>query len=907
MTRLILIVALVLVAALTAWLLAGDDDGGSPAPAPNGEALRIDRPLDGAEETRRGEVEHGVDADVAEVPSGPRRTAAADPSLDCATIVGRCVEPAGEPLAGVEVELRARPETTMAFERDLLEHGPLDERFPLREETGPDGRFVFTFDPPEEHRYVVGLRLPGHVAGTLDGLTLDASREAPLDLGDLVVPAGVVVSGQVVDRGGVPVAGARIDLQRVRPSGVERSDEDPASATVLLHSQIRVGAGQDGIFTTTVGLPPGSYKVGVSGRETLDPSDEVELDGPSANLAIVVEIAGPPEETGPPIEGIVVDESGRPLPGVHVTAAPDPEGRGFGGWRPTLAESRPDGAFRIARRRRDDHPGYRLRFERQGYEPFETAEVVAWGTDGRRIVMRSGPALTILVRDADRGDAPVERFGIRMTWGRTRRDARAINSTLSHVDTHAGGQLTIPRLTSGELTLQVVPAPSTGLPPSGRIELTLEAGTPQTLDVSLHRYAERIVVVRAPSGRTVTGSYLELVESLTGDTIELTTSIYSADASISPFGQTHPAQAALWQRTQTDATGRATLRAPRDRGYALRLLGPGHPAFVVQPVSLDPERPLEVTTPPAATLHITARPPEALAELLAEIDDEQQRPKVWLSRENDREVYPPRPPGQWHGFAMGVPLTANGRTTIDGIPPGRWNLQLLTLDRAGSTEGQASRRTVVRDLQLAAEETREVQIDLSRMLGRGTTLVVLADGQPFEGRVDLVGFVGAGNRYQARHVETDAHGRATVELPVGNWRPQVTLDFGGGGAMVRGAAFRIDDGVGQEITIQLRTGFRPVRVFDAAGEPAHSINLTFEGPVDVHGRGGSPVDAEGRAVLRGTAGAVRVTAQARRQFVPSDPRQRPAAWLLGDVQLLPGGGTEVELRLPVALGPDGGR
>lgn len=158
-----------------------------------------------------------------------------------ATIAGRLVDESGRPLAGASVELRGRradggAPLALAFvddHRASCADG--------RTRTDANGAFALHFVPRPGRAYALGVAADGHVAASWSWRAIEAADV--LVLGDVVLPKGVRVRGQVVDRAGRALLGPwRVTLAShwsppvaatgARPGPAwQRTTVDPATGT----------------------------------------------------------------------------------------------------------------------------------------------------------------------------------------------------------------------------------------------------------------------------------------------------------------------------------------------------------------------------------------------------------------------------------------------------------------------------------------------------------------------------------------------------------------------------------------------------------------------------------------------------------------------------------------------------
>lgn len=216
MTSRTLLTGLALLAVLAgagAWLLLGA--GAEPAPPPAGGA-RVGRPADPDPARELPAPVPGAPADAGAAQAGPLARPI-DVTAAPAVAIGRVIDRSGQALSGARVQAFAREDDPpFRTRRDL----------PLREVSGADGRF----------------RLLGLPAGPDLGLDVEHDGHAPalhepfrvtpggdLDLGDIVLDAGLVLHGSVSDPLGAPLAGALLELRDA--AALAREGPGPAPRT----------------------------------------------------------------------------------------------------------------------------------------------------------------------------------------------------------------------------------------------------------------------------------------------------------------------------------------------------------------------------------------------------------------------------------------------------------------------------------------------------------------------------------------------------------------------------------------------------------------------------------------------------------------------------------------------------
>ncbi|HKE01655.1 MAG TPA: sigma-70 family RNA polymerase sigma factor, partial [Planctomycetota bacterium] len=255
-------------------------------------------------------------------------------------IVGRVVEPTGEPVEGAVVELVAGLADLIAANVDQLLFEP--ESFRVRFDaakatTGRDGRFRFARVDPRVH-YLLGVNLGGLPRPRIRLVDRAPGPGETADLGDVALDPMVVLAGRVVDESGEGVAGARVRATNLPAFVFQAGGADVGPGSTVL---ARFGRAS---------LPPFVWRLPTWAKPlfaklpfpatTTGPDGSFRLAGaPAGSITLLVDGAGiPPAHRGPfpsggaaakdvgrvvvargaEIEGVVVDERDRPVGGAHV-------------------------------------------------------------------------------------------------------------------------------------------------------------------------------------------------------------------------------------------------------------------------------------------------------------------------------------------------------------------------------------------------------------------------------------------------------------------------------------------------------------------------------------------------------------------------------------------------------------
>ncbi|MFN7591260.1 MAG: hypothetical protein ACK5UQ_22515, partial [Planctomycetota bacterium] len=246
---------------------------------------------------------------------------------------GRCVDAAGRPLAGVEALLSswtANTERAAAWTRDHA----MPERIERKTTTGADGAFELRFWPPPPFAFSLSLERAG-----LSPMRAQWSEITPgttKDFGDIPMQVGTLLIGRVLE--GQQTYGGGLQLHVQGPERSVSSRLEPVDGTYAEVDR------RDGRFRCRSLLPPGTYTFDVPHRTVVSPK-QIVLDGSVAEVAVDVVLE--PLDDSKAIRGIVTDEQGAPIRGVHVDRDPRPSGQQW------IAATDREGRFRLPRTEKD--------------------------------------------------------------------------------------------------------------------------------------------------------------------------------------------------------------------------------------------------------------------------------------------------------------------------------------------------------------------------------------------------------------------------------------------------------------------------------------------------------------------------------------------------------------------------
>lgn len=211
-----------------------------------------------------------------------------------AKLAGRVVDPRGQTVSGAEIFTLAQPLSSNEAERALKGRKPAAS-------SGADGRFAVEDLAQGVPVYLV-VRAAGYLIAQVRGVRPPAPQPVTIRL-----EPEAVLRGRVVDEGGEPVAGARVDLrwQAYLPEEPDR----PVGEPVFRNAR----SAADGRFELRE-IPAGTAHVSAGAAGFVSPEPKaVDLPRPAAagELRLVL-------ERGAILQGRVTSASGEPVPAVRV-------------------------------------------------------------------------------------------------------------------------------------------------------------------------------------------------------------------------------------------------------------------------------------------------------------------------------------------------------------------------------------------------------------------------------------------------------------------------------------------------------------------------------------------------------------------------------------------------------------
>jgi hypothetical protein len=785
---------------------------------------------------------------------------------------GRCIDEAGQPIAGVIARLsRSMDPNRVSLWRP--EHG--EQKGVFHEvTTGADGVFALRLWPPPAFRYGLRLTVEGRTTGQhwFERLVPGVTE----DLGDFELVPGTLVRGRVVDAEGAPVGQARVSV-RASPTW---------SGPRIRYTWGTTRA--DGSFDAEHRLEPGDYVVAV-GDNPIERPAKVALSGePECFLDVVLKRI----EAADVISGIVVDAEGVPVAGgrIGTLSVLQPN-------TSTFTDS--EGRFRLLREK-GAPSAVRLEFTALDCDPVTFEGEFAWGRSDLRLVVSRGKSVEVLVVYAADG-SPIETYALRITPAGSREYASSRDFLVRGGTEHPGGRAVVESVRSGRHNVIVDPLDDQVAVGVARVEVTAERGASVT--VQLAPAQRRVVRIQREDGTPIAGARVDLVDPL-GARLEADTPVLV----LSDLRWTNRQGALHLDAGETDEHGEVSLHAPTNREVGLLLPGPGHAPMAVPVAVWAGDGPLVVTVGDAGTLRGATVPPEAIAEL-ARLAGAQElggdlAPILTLSRRTSGKVV--RFPHS--GFCR---LSTDGTFELEGVPSGRWDVTLqCRRNRASYTEQCGS-------VEVAEGVTTEHTIDLAHILPGQLDAVVFHNGAPLASEtlsLSSAGGVGSGGaqRSYSDVVTTDTRGRFHATIRPGNYTVRWSIRDGVGPGMhatlVAPEPGIVVRGQTSQQTFTLQSGTFRLQLLSSDGAPAAGVGIELRAADRTHYLPNT--DAAGRLdgvceaaswtawVLPKSLQDANARAEWRSQHQGEADPFASARLRLGDVTVRAGGETEVELRLP---------
>ncbi|MEM7199179.1 MAG: carboxypeptidase-like regulatory domain-containing protein [Planctomycetota bacterium] len=600
--RLLLLAVLPLLA-IAAWWLSRD----TAVEAPPGVGTRAIDPTGepGPTGTLRGSANDPGRAAVT-TPDNPGRSAAI--ASGSGQLVGRVMDPEGRPVVGAVVRCTVRrsftPDQLATLEgaedlakawRDLRDQDQSTEVA-----IGMDGAFALPVPAAAGD-----LRLEAAAHGYVS-LSQRAPRPADDDVavGDLILTRGAVLSGRVVDRGGQPIAGARVRRTEARAGAV--------FGELSLLAGLASGRGgtiteDDGRFALT-SVPPGPFTLQAAHRDY----PTARLEGRSAaagekleDLLIVMErgasisgrVSGVPKGTGAlrVLARRKKNEAEKASAGVFM--------RVVGGdllMSEHSTDVADDGSFELAGLRADQ--SYEVWASQTGrgllqINPCTERIELPAGTSGAELRFEEGVTVTATVVDAT-SDQPLTELRVRpsLSGGGSLLEQLGTRIGGDKTQSYPGGRVTVANLRPKRrqtLTLRVTALgygdferKDIDLPTRGRIDLGVLRLEPAPV--------VRVRVIDAASRQPVAAARVTLRAVASSESheheggsmsIQFSTSFSSGDADGPPAAYSFDPDSRR-RTAQTDAEGRCVLNSLPGATARLEVHSRDYAAFTSDPTPL---------------------------------------------------------------------------------------------------------------------------------------------------------------------------------------------------------------------------------------------------------------------------------------------------------------------------------
>lgn len=723
------------------------------------------------------------------------------------TIRGRCVDAETiAPLDGCQVALIGRatdPRRRKDYER---RHGPVVWADPEAVTTEGDGLFAFTFVPPPPHSFELRISREGRVGLEANWHSLDTGEQ--IDLGDVPMESGAVVTGTVADSRGMPQAKQQVRLRHLEtPHGVRPTWIHDTRTT------------DDGSFQFADRFAAGTWSIEAEGRQIAsDKHIEISAGTEHEHLEITTVSLDELEI----ITGIVVDEAGEPVQHAWIS------GRELKYNSSASTRTDAQGRFRLERPAANEVSA-ELRRARtaglvdsvemlvllDGYEPLLPRDRVPWGTRDLHLTLDRAEILEIRVVDGPTGD-PVEEFGLHLRlapvgnkWGAF----TVPDIELRNPQPHPGGVVSLPMRTGHHML--IVKPTSEQWATSDFVYFAVERGPPAPVIVELDRAATRTLRVERTDGSPVRGTEVELLQPPRHAEVRTSTMAVPVE-SVDSY---ESSAAGLLLRGATDDAGELDLRGPSQREITMRLLGPGHQPTIRQVTLGDEPDPWIVVVSSGATLAGTVGPPEVVRQMFPLLGRHQPDPRLVLWRTVDR------PPTATIGE-----ITTDGSFEITGIEEGTWEVW-LDYDLHGESASVDGQELVTTLANLRNGDTRTLEIDIGHLAPATLRGVVRVNGAPREGlRVWLsrpLRYIDQDRTQVSSFATCDRDGRFEVLAVPGEYRLGALLPVEGdqqAGAAISGSqVVHLTPGGRFAQEFDLAAGGLTLRLRQHGGQPAAGV------------------------------------------------------------------------------------
>lgn len=817
-----------------------------------------------------------------EVPAAPTASAAV-------VFLGRCLDAnTGKPMSGVKAGAwRLPPITTKGLnEYDLTEAA-------AHALTDAEGRFRLPCALTE------GSKLQMRV--WREDLLLRISvfgpfpRPQEVDLGELQMHTGVRVATRVVDQRGQPVAGVVVSMTDA--NAFQRRSELLKESTGY-----SVRSAADGSITWPGALAPGRYNVWWYEDSIPPERSRSEVFIPEDRASLENELVYPIEDERQAIRGVVVDDLGHPVGGLHLSG----EGAGTRGH----CRSSWDGRFVMPRIGPYDEQlrgpvTMTTRNAADGYELVD-ARPCQWGGQDLRLVVRTVQHLVVRAIDP-RSRKPLRECTIVCAALWPENDGAPLVAK-PRTTTLADGavQLGIARVPH---LVQVLPN-DPALAPSAL--LRWEPGASDEIEVELLPTKAIAVCVVDTHGEPVRGSEVWTAH-LVEDPAEARGSTqqdvpmplaYAFGLDARTRWERHGIDDAPLDRGTTDATGCVRLRVPTLLPVLVAAFGPGHvPRAVVMPT--EGER-IELRVQRGASIRFELSPPELVRRFLPSERDRQiganreaygQAQRLTVAASRARHEQDPQHPQPTVSRAV-----AGSSCTCDGLVPGTYDLAIYGY--LPSDLGDIHLHDRVATVALREGDERIVPLDLGPWaLGR-VRGQVLVNGTPWAFRAGSLKALSLEGKdlFTSIEVATDASGRFEADMVSGPARFHLRSQFDHSTWWRAAERCSVVAGATTEVVFDVRRVAARVRVVTSADEPAPGLRVVMQCADEPGDRRSWTTDEEGCFTIDPAplfSFKLSVGPPDRANTPGDAPTEELRDALLGPVQVpLKGTATEFTLRLP---------
>ncbi len=772
------------------------------------ESRDADRSLHSTEATPS---EGLAELEQTENPMGPGRTAIEEltpdpqpePNPNTILLRGRCILGGSQqPLAQCSAQTKREPSSAGASNP---ESDPTSSAI-----TGADGVFELEVPILSDHEDVV-LQLARTGFVTREARWKRPKTGAEFDVGDIEIDRAIQVTGKVTFPDGEPVIDARILFANVALTG--QAKVEPAR-------MLRTRTDAIGGFQLEEPAFFGEWYPRVEGSGALlEPQMVVltEEDHPDYRIHLIVERPDPKVS----ITGMCVDESGRAMSQVHVSAAGD----GFRGqgW------SREDGTVTIPRAGPTPQVGKVSLWASD--EDLEYEQVLPapkadhkWGDRNVRFVLRRLATQHVQVVD-ERGE-PVSKFSLFAFSNRDDRPSRYRH--LSMHGQHADGRVKLTRLKNGDNSLLVVPK-ATGLGPTSMVPFTADSSIPpQGLTVTVPDLATLDVQVRDASGAPVAGSRVELLQSIIGVAPKVTSDVVDvADCDQSQYSPYFARQT----EAQCDTAGTAHLLVSPGTWF-LRVSGASHMRLIQEVQVSKGHTSIPVTVQAGGSLSGKVSPLAAIKTLQL-LSPGDSKP---VSVELREKIYTD---------PVIASIQPDGTYSVAGVTPGKYKVSLRYWMKTSTvTDGWI--KVPIADMELESGQHKELMIDAKACLPGQVSGHFYVDGKPLKDKHCFVKRRDPSPNIMLR-IATDSEGHFEASIPPGTYSYSITLEAipGPGWVMMTiPGEWPLEAGGTRKTThnIELRTV--RVQVLDESGKALANQDMNTVAP-DFHRPGPMRTDDSG--------------------------------------------------------------